>query len=274
MNCGPHSVARACSSGASPAFSPPEQPIAPALWRKAINFTAAVFAQAPLAVEALLTGDETRAVRSREEIERIAAICKACPLFDGERCTHKHCGCPVNADRNAFLSKLAWKSQRCSDNPPRWGAEPAVNKGGSGPQDRPIKRWLLSFPPDAPTRHRSYYLLSPLAVEAPDAFGYYLLLADCGDWQRAELRFERRAADGREKAVIHVGPAALCWSSGWLPAGAFAARGKSCTIPPCCRPWPCNGSIGRRAEKRFATFASGERSQANAAWWSRDGSGA
>lgn len=96
------------------------QPIPPALWRKAFNFASAIIGQAPLVAEAILTGDEEKAFRSRQEIERIAAICKACPLFDGERCTHKNCGCPVSADRNAWISKIAWRSQSCPDNPPRW----------------------------------------------------------------------------------------------------------------------------------------------------------
>lgn len=89
--------------------------VSPALWQKAINFAGAILAQAPLAAEALLTGDESRAFRSQEEIETIAAICKSCPLFNGEVCTHKSCGCTISADRNAFWSKLAYKSQSCPE---------------------------------------------------------------------------------------------------------------------------------------------------------------
>ena len=103
-------------------------------------------------------------------------------------------------------------------------------RGASGPQDiadRTSRLWRLSFAPDAPTRYRSYFMVDSLEVEAPEdggsAFGRYLWLADCGDWQWAELRVERRADDWK-KAVVHVGPIALCWSTGWLLPGAFAAR--------------------------------------------------
>lgn len=92
-----------------------EPPLPPAVVDRAINFTKAVFKQLPLVGLAIVTGDESRAFRSQEEIEGIAGICKACPLFDGERCTHRNCGCPVNADRSQFWSKLAYKSQSCPD---------------------------------------------------------------------------------------------------------------------------------------------------------------
>lgn len=106
--------------GACPAAAPQPEP---SLLRKAANFAAAALKQAPLFVEALLTGDETGAFRSADEIAKIADICKTCPFFSGEICTHEKCGCAISADRSAWLSKLAWRSQRCPDDPPRWGAE-------------------------------------------------------------------------------------------------------------------------------------------------------
>lgn len=115
LSCDAHSIVRECKS---PAAAQPAGTISPALWQKAVNFTGAVFAQLPLAAEAILTGDESKAFRNREEIEAIAATCRACPLFDGERCTHQSCGCPVLADRSVFWSKIAWKSQNCPDG--RW----------------------------------------------------------------------------------------------------------------------------------------------------------
>lgn len=102
--------------------------ITPSLWKKAVNFTAAALKQAPLFAEAAWTGDESKAFRSPEEIERIAAICQNCSLFNGEICTHKNCGCTINTDRSAWLSKLAWRSTQCPDDPPRWGAEPAASQ--------------------------------------------------------------------------------------------------------------------------------------------------
>lgn len=85
-----------------------------------MNFAKAVFSQATLGVEAFLSDEELKITRSAEEIEAIAAICKACPLFNGKVCTHSNCGCPIDADRNIWWNKLAWKSQRCPDDPPRW----------------------------------------------------------------------------------------------------------------------------------------------------------
>ncbi len=92
----------------------------PPIWAKAINFAKAVFHQLPLVAEAILTGDESKAFRSREEIEAIAATCKACPLFDGQVCTHPDCGCPIDEERTRWLSKLAYRASTCPDNQPRW----------------------------------------------------------------------------------------------------------------------------------------------------------
>jgi hypothetical protein len=87
---------------------------------RAINFVKAAFHQLPLTVDALLTADESKAFRSREEIEAIAAICKACPLLIDGVCSHKNCGCNIDVDRNQWWSKLAWRSAQCPDDPPRW----------------------------------------------------------------------------------------------------------------------------------------------------------
>lgn len=92
----------------------------PTLIERAINFASAAFAQAPLMAASILTDDEKKAFRTREEIEAIAGICRSCPLFDGEICTHKDCGCYIDDGRNRWWSKIAWKSAHCPDNPPRW----------------------------------------------------------------------------------------------------------------------------------------------------------
>lgn len=96
------------------------RPAAPAGWQKVLNFAKAAFNQAPLVAEAILTGDEAKAFRSQAEIEAIANICKSCPLFNGSICTHGDCGCSIDAERNAWWSKIAWRSQSCPDDPPRW----------------------------------------------------------------------------------------------------------------------------------------------------------
>ena len=93
---------------------------APQNWRKALNFAKAVFNQLPLTAEACMAWDRTKAFRSQPEIEAIASICKACPLFNGEICTHRDCGCAIDEGRAAWWSKIAWKSQKCPDEPPQW----------------------------------------------------------------------------------------------------------------------------------------------------------
>ena len=88
--------------------------------KRAINFAKAAFRQVPLVAEYVLTGDEARAFRSQAEIEAIAKVCKACPLFNGDVCTHKNCGCPIDKDRSRWWSKVAFKSAFCPDTPRRW----------------------------------------------------------------------------------------------------------------------------------------------------------
>lgn len=90
----------------------------PPLVHRAMNFAKAIFSQVALSAEALLGDEEIKLVRSKEEIEAISAICKACPLFNGKVCTHDSCGCPIDADRAVWWNKLAWKSQKCPDG--RW----------------------------------------------------------------------------------------------------------------------------------------------------------
>jgi len=162
-------------------------PAEPGLWRKAANFTAAALKQAPLFAEALWTGDEAAAFRSAEEIERIAAICAACPLFNGEVCTHKHCGCAISADRSAWLSKLAWRSQRCPDDPPRWGAGEIPTPEVEGPKSK------IQNPPVATTRHLLYHVYAPPGSDV---------------WRKNVRQLVRRIElfNGRRCVAIATGP--------------------------------------------------------------------
>ena len=49
---------------------------------------------------------------TKEEIDRRLDICKACPNYtESGEC--RLCGCPM-------ARKAPYRSQRCSDNPPRW----------------------------------------------------------------------------------------------------------------------------------------------------------
>lgn len=92
--------------------SAPEEP---GWMRKAANFARAVVQQVPLAIEAALTGDESAAYRTQEEIAANFAICQECPLFNQgkQTCGHRDCGCVMDPERTAFLSKLAWRSSHC-----------------------------------------------------------------------------------------------------------------------------------------------------------------
>lgn len=85
----------------------------PTLIRRIFNFG---MAGARL-IAAKLRGDHLW--RTQEEIDARLKICAACPLFDGRICTHKRCGCNVSREET-FFNKLAWTTESCPDNPPRW----------------------------------------------------------------------------------------------------------------------------------------------------------
>ena len=51
-----------------------------------------------------------------EMVEMRVAICRGCEFLVNDHCGK--CGCPCVPD--AYLSKVAWKSERCPLNPPKW----------------------------------------------------------------------------------------------------------------------------------------------------------
>lgn len=64
-------------------------------------------------------------LRTPQHIGKLYSICKKCPNFeeyapdcDFGEC--RLCGCNIKR-RGASLNKLAWKTTKCPDNPPRWG---------------------------------------------------------------------------------------------------------------------------------------------------------
>ncbi len=61
-----------------------------------------------------------RPVRSKERMRELHAICEACPRFHDHACTL--CGCPVRRS-GVLRNKLAWATESCPDDPPRWEAE-------------------------------------------------------------------------------------------------------------------------------------------------------
>lgn len=90
-------------------------PDGPPLVERARNFAKAVFRQLPITAVAIIKRDESIAFRSREEIQSLAAICKQCPLFNGQVCTHQNCGCVIDEERSEYWSKLAYRSTSCPD---------------------------------------------------------------------------------------------------------------------------------------------------------------
>jgi len=59
-------------------------------------------------------------VRSQERINEIFKTCQRCPHFTGSACSL--CGCRITMKGN-FMNKLAWATESCPDNPPRWEAD-------------------------------------------------------------------------------------------------------------------------------------------------------
>lgn len=92
----PCDVPRPPNSGESEQQLPP-------LWVRMGNFGVAV-------VRHLADGGQQR---TPQEIARIfEQHCRRCPHFDGQRCTHAHCGCQVAANVQ-WLNKIAWASEHC-----------------------------------------------------------------------------------------------------------------------------------------------------------------
>lgn len=60
---------------------------------------------------------------NKQQIKSRIKHCYSCALFNGVICTHEKCGCNVN-DQDKFFNKLAWKSEQCPLNPPKWLAIP------------------------------------------------------------------------------------------------------------------------------------------------------
>lgn len=62
-------------------------------------------------------------VRPQEEIDRIYAICEACPHFSNEKRPHcKLCGCSLSKLPDGLRNKVAMSTESCPDSPPRWTA--------------------------------------------------------------------------------------------------------------------------------------------------------
>lgn len=74
----------------------------PSLPRAAFNFATALVAHVANGLQQ----------RSKPEIEALLAICQACPLYDGAKCTHRDCGCNVNGEER-FWNKISWASEHC-----------------------------------------------------------------------------------------------------------------------------------------------------------------
>lgn len=70
------------------------------------------------------------------------AVCRECPLYRDNHCTHRNCGCQL-ASESRMTGALWWASKQCPDSPPRWGrydgstspgvALPVVKEDPGGP---------------------------------------------------------------------------------------------------------------------------------------------
>ena len=49
---------------------------------------------------------------TQEEISHRLTICKTCPLFVANTCSHDSCGCAIK-DTQTFMNKLYWADQKC-----------------------------------------------------------------------------------------------------------------------------------------------------------------
>lgn len=76
----------------------------PGMLQRAMNFAQA-------AAVHVVTGLDT--VSAEQRAERLA-ICKACPLYNGNICTHSKCGCGIS-EQATFIDKLNWASSTCPD---------------------------------------------------------------------------------------------------------------------------------------------------------------
>jgi hypothetical protein len=57
---------------------------------------------------------------SQEKIEERFAICTQCPEFTGKMCSL--CGCCAQG-RRSYLNKLAFPTEKCPADPPKWNSE-------------------------------------------------------------------------------------------------------------------------------------------------------
>lgn len=56
-------------------------------------------------------------LRPASDVERIFAICQACPLFKGDHCGL--CGCAINREVSMF-NKIAMATEHCPLSQPKW----------------------------------------------------------------------------------------------------------------------------------------------------------
>lgn len=61
-------------------------------------------------------------LRSQPEIDRIFAVCQACPQFinDGSRPRCRLCGCSLNQGPNGLTNKIAMATETCPIKPSKW----------------------------------------------------------------------------------------------------------------------------------------------------------
>lgn len=73
------------------------------------NLTTRIMNFLPALTSHLMTGSRKT---TQEEMAQRLAVCKECPLFMANTCTHDSCGCNIK-DTQVFLNKLYWADQKC-----------------------------------------------------------------------------------------------------------------------------------------------------------------
>jgi hypothetical protein len=147
----------------------------------------------------------------------------------------EYCWRPARLRRLDTVRKCR-SANAIADAPPTTKSKPDCRSCGGKAAALPAwqlaAEWLVHLDLLAIAEPGDYQLWRPLAIDAHEELesrGVYHTFSDGAKYQFMELVFERRR-DGREKCALQFcspAPKALCgprFTSGWLPAGAFAAR--------------------------------------------------
>jgi hypothetical protein len=88
--------------------------------------------------------DAGKPVRTDEEIFRIYhEVCKECEYFDNDKCGI--CGCRLKP-KGHMLNKIAWATEKCPLDPPKWIAEIELEEPEESKEPEPAESNQTSLP--------------------------------------------------------------------------------------------------------------------------------